>query len=86
MITRYSGLLALFFATFAFAVDPKETKLQQEEALHQGIWQVTSFMRNGKETAKEIVDSIERMVDGSMWFGKGMAKDLQAPPLNSIQR
>jgi len=64
MITRYSILFTLFFATFASAVDPKETKLQEEEALHQGIWQVTSFMRNGKETAKETVDSIERLVDG----------------------
>jgi len=64
MITRYSILFTLFFATFASAVDPKETKLQEEEAIHQGIWQVTSFMRNGKETAKETVDSIERLVDG----------------------
>ena len=64
MITRYSILFTLFFATFASAVDPKETKLQEEEALHQGIWQVTSFMRNGKETAKETVESIERLVDG----------------------
>jgi uncharacterized protein (TIGR03067 family) len=64
MITRYSILFTLFFATFASAVDPKESKLQEEEAIHQGIWQVTSFMRNGKETAKETVDSIERLVDG----------------------
>ena len=64
MITRCSLIFSLLFATFASAVDPKETKLQQEEALHQGIWQVTSFMRNGKETAKETVDSIERLVDG----------------------
>jgi uncharacterized protein (TIGR03067 family) len=64
MITRYSILFTLFFATFASAVDPKETKLQEEEAIHQGIWQVTSFMRNGKETAKETIDSIERLVDG----------------------
>ena len=64
MITRYSLLFTLLVATFASAVDPKETKLQQEETLHQGVWQVTSFMRNGKETAKETVDSIERMVDG----------------------
>lgn len=64
MITRYSFLFTLFFATFASAVDLKETKLQEEEAIHQGIWQVTSFMRNGKETAKETVDSIERLVDG----------------------
>jgi uncharacterized protein (TIGR03067 family) len=64
MITRYSFLFTLFFVTFASAVDPKETKLQEEEAIHQGVWQVTSFMRNGKETAKETVDSIERLVDG----------------------
>ena len=64
MITQYSFLFTLFFATFASAVDPKETKLQEEEAIHQGVWQVTSFMRNGKETAKETVDSIERLVDG----------------------
>ncbi len=64
MITRCSLIFSLLFATFASAVDPKETKLQEEEAIHQGIWQVTSFMRNGKETAKETVDSIERLVDG----------------------
>lgn len=64
MITRYSVLFALFFAAFASAVDPKEEKLKEEESLHQGAWQVLSFTRNGKETAKEIVDSIERMVDG----------------------
>ena len=64
MITRYSFLFTLFFVTFASAVDPKETKLQEEEAIHQGVWQVTAFMRNGKETAKETVDSIERLVDG----------------------
>lgn len=64
MITRYSVLFALFFAAFASAVDPKEEKLKEEESLHQGVWQVLSFTRNGKETAKEIVDSIERMVDG----------------------
>lgn len=64
MITRYSVLFALFFATFASAVDPKEEKLKEEEARHQGIWQVLSFTRNSKETSKEIVDSIERMVDG----------------------
>jgi uncharacterized protein (TIGR03067 family) len=64
MITRYSLLFSLLVATFASAVDPKETKLQQEETLHQGVWQVTSFTRNGKETAKQTVDSIERMVDG----------------------
>lgn len=64
MITRYSVLFALFFAVFASAADPKVEKLKEEEALHQGVWQVTSFRRNGKETAKEIVDSIERLVDG----------------------
>ncbi len=64
MITRYSVLFTLFFAAFASAVDPKEEKLKEEESLHQGVWQVLSFTRNGKETAKEIVDSIERMVDG----------------------
>ena len=64
MITQYSLLFTLLIATFASAVDPKETKLQQEEVLHQGVWQVTSFMRNGKESAKEIVDSIVRLVDG----------------------
>lgn len=74
MITRCSVLFALFFAAFTFAVDLKEEKLKEEEkALHQGVWQVTSFTRNGKETAKEIVDSIERMVDGKhvVWKRNG---------------
>ncbi len=64
MVTRYSLLFVLMFATLAYAVDPKQKNLTEEESLHQGIWQVTSFKRNGKETSKEIVDSIERMVDG----------------------
>lgn len=64
MITRYSVLSALLFATFAIAVDLKEEKIIEEESLQQGVWQVVSFTRNGKETAKAIVDSIERMVDG----------------------
>ncbi len=69
MITRYSVLFALFFAALAAAADPKE-EILKEEALHQGTWQVTSFSRNGKETAKEIVDSIERVVDGKHVFWK----------------
>jgi len=64
MITRYLVLFALFFASFATAVNPIEKKLKEEESLQQGVWQVVSFTRNGKETAKAIVDSIERMVDG----------------------
>ncbi len=64
MITRCLAFSALLFASFASAIDPKEQKIKEEESLHQGTWQVTSFKRNGKETAKEIVDSIERMVEG----------------------
>ena len=35
-----------------------------ERERHQGTWQAVSFVRDGKETLKKIVDSIERMVEG----------------------
>ena len=40
---------------------------------HQGTWRVVSFERDGKETPSEIIDSIERIVEGDhvLWKRNG---------------
>jgi len=46
---------------------------ETERDRHQGTWQAVSFVREGKETSKEIVDSIERVVEGDhvVWKRNG---------------
>ncbi len=74
MCFRFSFLISLFLSAFSLAIEPAiSEKVKQEELRHQGTWQVISFTRNDKDTAKEIVDSIERMVDGkhTVWKRDG---------------
>jgi uncharacterized protein (TIGR03067 family) len=58
--TVFVLLLAL-----ATADEPKDAALARETARHQGTWQVVSFVREGKESPKELVDSIVRVVEGN---------------------
>ncbi len=54
-----------------FSVSP--TVDQDELARHQGTWAVTSFVRDGVETPKEIATSIVRIVEGDhvVWKREG---------------
>jgi uncharacterized protein (TIGR03067 family) len=56
--------LALLAALLVSADDPKAEALRREVARHQGAWAVTSFVREGKASPKELVDSIVRVVEG----------------------
>ncbi len=60
---RYAILLVLLFQT------PDAVELER----HQGSWRVISFERDGKQTPTEIIDSIERIVEGDhvVWKRNG---------------
>lgn len=46
------------------AGDSQTDDLKREIERHQGTWAVTSFVRDGKESARDLVDSIVRIVKG----------------------
>jgi uncharacterized protein (TIGR03067 family) len=56
--------LALLAALLVPADDPEAEALRREVARHQGAWAVTSFVREGKASPKELVASIVRVVEG----------------------
>ncbi len=60
---RHAVLLLLLFQS------PDAVELER----HQGTWRVVSFERDGTETPKEIIDSIERIVEGDhvVWKRNG---------------
>ena len=59
--------LALFAVLLLLSAPPSEREK------HQGTWSVVSFVREGKATSREIVDSIERIVEGDhvVWKRNG---------------
>lgn len=56
--------LALLAAVLSAADDPKAADRAREVARHQGTWAVTAFIRAGKESPQDLVDSITREVEG----------------------
>jgi uncharacterized protein (TIGR03067 family) len=59
-VTTTLSLLAALLAP----ADDKADALRREVARHQGTWAVTSFVRDGKASPKELTDSIVRVVEG----------------------
>jgi uncharacterized protein (TIGR03067 family) len=57
-----SLILTLFLALAAS--QPPADVLRAEVARHQGLWAVTSFVREGKETPPEVARTIVREVTG----------------------
>lgn len=57
-------LVANLSLAIAVAQSPGTDALRAEVARHQGVWAVTSFVREGKETPPEVAHSIVRVVEG----------------------
>jgi uncharacterized protein (TIGR03067 family) len=66
--TRLLLAIALSFTT-------SDDRLDAEKAKHQGEWEVTSYIRDGKEASPEIRSSIRRIVDGDhvVWKRDGQS-------------
>lgn len=66
--------IVLLTALLISAGDPKADSLKREVERHQGTWAITSFIRAGKESPKELVDSIVRVVEGDHVVWKRLGK------------
>ena len=66
-------LVASLSLAVAIVQSPGADDLRAEVARHQGVWAVTSFVREGKETPPEIAHSIVRVVEGDhvVWKREG---------------
>ncbi len=66
-------MLAILTQLTCLLLIPSSDLAKEELARHQGTWAVTSFVRDGEETPKEIASSIVRIVEGDhvVWKREG---------------
>jgi uncharacterized protein (TIGR03067 family) len=81
--------VAMVLFVSCLAARAEEPSKRKELARHQGEWLVVSFERNGEVTAKEITDTIMRVVEndhvvwkreGKSFAGTSMVLDPNAEP------
>ncbi|CAN5738608.1 hypothetical protein BH23PLA1_BH23PLA1_40860 [soil metagenome] len=67
MLSAFLALLLL--GCFVVNDDPADL----EKQCHQGTWLVVSFSMEGEETPSDVLDEIERVVDGErvVWYRQG---------------
>jgi uncharacterized protein (TIGR03067 family) len=68
-------LSARLFLAIALSIAGPDDRLDAEKAKHQGEWEVTSYVRDGKDASPEIRASIRRVVEGDhvVWKRNGQS-------------